>query len=65
MITHILFLVALLSMGEVKPQAVSPHKSFEECAAAAAEANKEDDRLQLPEAKERGLRYVCMKVVTE
>lgn len=60
MITYFLVIVALLQMEDTAPLMVSPHATYDECAAAAQQANKFDARLEMPRAKELGLRYVCL-----
>jgi len=63
MITYFLVVAALLQMEETAPKMVSPHATYDECAAAAQKANKHDERLQHPIALEMGLRYVCLRLM--
>jgi hypothetical protein len=61
---YFLALVALLQLEEAAPRVISPHKTFEDCAKAAQDMNK-DERLKSPEAREMGLRFVCLKLVAD
>jgi hypothetical protein len=61
---YFLVLAALLELTETAPRMVSPHQTFEDCAKAAQDANK-DERLKTEEARARGLRFVCVKLVMD
>jgi hypothetical protein len=62
-ITHILVLAALLRMDSVAPKIVAPFKSQEECFIAANRLNRETAELRKPGAREKGLAFVCLRVV--
>jgi hypothetical protein len=59
---YFLVLAALLQLEDTAPRMISPHRTYDECAQAASKANK-DERLQSPDAKEKGLRFVCMRMM--
>jgi len=61
---YYLFLVALLQTQDAAPRPISPPTSLADCQKEAREMNK-DPRLQSPEAKEMGLRFVCMTFASD
>jgi hypothetical protein len=65
-ISTILVLAALLNLEDSAPKMMSPHKSIQECLVAAQAANHEH-RLELaqPDNVAVGLRFVCLKLVSE
>jgi hypothetical protein len=61
---YYLVLAALLQLEDAAPRMISPHKTFEDCAKAAQDMNK-DERLKSDEAKSMGLRFVCLRMVAD
>lgn len=60
---YLLALAALLQIGTIPPQIVSPHATLDECLAAASKRNHEDSDLQTSKGREIGAAYVCLKLV--
>jgi hypothetical protein len=61
---YFLFLVAFLQLEDVPSKAMSPPVDLVECQKRARALNA-DPRLQTEEAKEMGLRFVCMSIVPD
>jgi hypothetical protein len=61
---YFLVLAALLQLDTVAPKVLLPFDTFEDCAKAAQDANK-DPRLQTPDSLVMGLRFVCLKLVPD
>jgi hypothetical protein len=59
---YFLVLAALLGLDEYVPRVISPHRTYDDCAKAAQKENK-DERLQSADAREMGLRFVCVKLM--
>jgi hypothetical protein len=60
---YVLAIAALLQLDTVKPALIKPFASEEECVTAAQKRNSEDEDVKLPEAREKGLQYVCYRLV--
>ena len=63
---YVVALVALLAMDTFRPQVYAPAKTIQECLETAGKFNEQyKDELKEEENANRGLHFVCMKVVAE
>jgi hypothetical protein len=61
---YFLVLAATLALSDYAPRFISPHDTYEDCAKAAQDANK-DDRLKTADARSIGMKFVCLKLVPD
>jgi hypothetical protein len=61
---HFLVLLGLLDKN-VRPIVQATLPDADDCWKAARRANSDDPRMQMPDWKEAGARYVCMRIVPE
>jgi hypothetical protein len=57
---YFLVLTALLQLDDTAPHVISYHATLAECQKEARTANSDDVRLDLPDAKAMGLRFLCL-----
>ena len=62
--TYFLVLAALLQIDALAPKVISPHETYEDCAKAAQDMNK-DARLKTPDSVALGLKFICLRVVPD
>ena len=63
MIEFILAIAAMNALRTEPPLFVAAVTTHEACMAEALKRNQNDERLRLPEMREIGAEYVCLKIV--